>query len=302
MSLIEDYLRAVAILLPAGQREDIIAELRDTILTRIEAREAALGRALTEDETEAELRAVGHPLVVAARYRGGAQQVVGPALYPYWMFAVKVAITVVVALALVRFLGRAFNGVDMATAFGQATGTISSGVITLVGLATIAAWLIERSGARIAYLERWRVKDLRVLDLAAWDLSALGRNTRGRFVSPGLRRSIWRSSPIARGLSEIAIATVFGLWWLGALHFDVVGSWDDLRELGIDPDGLIHTDWAGLKATLLLPGLAYCAGLAALGVLRLARPSAARLLGAMDLAIALWVLAVTAWLWLASPL
>jgi len=192
---------------------------------------------------------------------------------------------------------------DMATAFGRATGSITSGVVTLVGLATIAAWLIERSGARIAYLERWRVKDLKVLDLAAWDLSALRDSARAGSRTPWApRRYFWRSSPTARGLSEIAIAAVLGLWWVGALRFDFVGSWDDLRELGVDPDGLVHTDWASLKAALLPPGLIYCAGLATLGGVRLFRPSAARILGAMDLGIALWVLAVTAWVWLASPL
>src|SRR4051812_42076123 len=87
MDLGEEYLRAVSLLLPQEQAEDIIAELRDTILSRIEAREAELGRPLSEAETEEVLREIGHPLVVAARYREGPQHVVGPALYPYWAFA-----------------------------------------------------------------------------------------------------------------------------------------------------------------------------------------------------------------------
>src|SRR5579875_1893492 len=99
MDLVEDYLHFVALLLPRAQREDIVAELRDTILTRIEAREAELGRKLTPDETEQVLREIGHPLLVAARYREGPQHLVGPALYPYWAFAVKLALTIVAALA-----------------------------------------------------------------------------------------------------------------------------------------------------------------------------------------------------------
>ena len=67
MDLVNEYLRAVAALLPKAQRDDIVAELRDTILTRIEEREADLGRPLTDDEIEAVLREVGHPVVVAAR-------------------------------------------------------------------------------------------------------------------------------------------------------------------------------------------------------------------------------------------
>ena len=94
MNLIEEYLRAVAALLPRGQRDDIVAELRDTILSRKEEREAALGRPLTSDEIEALLREIGHPVVVAARYGEGPQHVVGPMLYPYWLFAVKAVLVI----------------------------------------------------------------------------------------------------------------------------------------------------------------------------------------------------------------
>ena len=71
MDLIDRYLNAVAAQLPQDERADIIAELRDLILSRFEAREEELGRALTDDEKEAILHEIGHPLVVAARYRKG---------------------------------------------------------------------------------------------------------------------------------------------------------------------------------------------------------------------------------------
>jgi hypothetical protein len=67
MDVIERYLEAVAAQLPVEDREDIVAELRDLILSRIEAREEELGRALSDDEKEAILHEIGHPLVVAAR-------------------------------------------------------------------------------------------------------------------------------------------------------------------------------------------------------------------------------------------
>ena len=89
MDMLEDYLRAVSRLLPNAKRDDITAELRDEILTRVEAREEQLGRALTPDETEQLLREIGHAIVVAARYRDEPQYAVGPALYPFWSFAVR---------------------------------------------------------------------------------------------------------------------------------------------------------------------------------------------------------------------
>jgi hypothetical protein len=47
MDLLDRYLAAVAALLPKTQREDIVAELRDTLLNQMEEKEAELGRPLT---------------------------------------------------------------------------------------------------------------------------------------------------------------------------------------------------------------------------------------------------------------
>lgn len=43
MDLLEHYLSAVAAQLDKGQRDDIVAELRDTLLNRFEEKEEALG-------------------------------------------------------------------------------------------------------------------------------------------------------------------------------------------------------------------------------------------------------------------
>jgi hypothetical protein len=173
MDLVNEYLRAVAALLPKAQREDIVAELRDTILTRIEAREADLGRPLTDDEIEAVLREVGHPVVVAARYREGPQHVIGPTLYPYWLFAVKAAIALQVVVAVVVVLIHTVAFGDFGVALGRAIGSSVTGTLVLIGAATCAAWFVERHGARIDYLDKWRVRDLRILEFAAWDLDTL---------------------------------------------------------------------------------------------------------------------------------
>jgi hypothetical protein len=171
MDLVNDYLRAVAALLPRAQRDDIVAELRDTILTRIEEREADLGRPLTDAEIEAVLREVGHPVVIAARYREGPQHVVGPALYPYWLFAVKAALLLQLAIALVVLLARTLAFDDFPNALGRAIGSSITGSLVLIGAATCVAWFIEHRGARIDYLDNWRVRDLRYLEIVAWDFA-----------------------------------------------------------------------------------------------------------------------------------
>ena len=172
MDLVNEYLRAVAALLPKAQRDDIIAELRDTILTRIEEREGDLGRPLTDDEIEAVLREVGHPVVIAARYAEGPQHVVGPTLYPYWLFVVKAAIALQVVVAAVVVVVRTLTWDNVSLALGQAIGSAVTGTLVLIGAATCAAWFIERRGARIDYLDKWRVRDLRYLEMVAWDFAA----------------------------------------------------------------------------------------------------------------------------------
>ncbi|MGZ6037063.1 MAG: HAAS signaling domain-containing protein [Phenylobacterium sp.] len=171
MDLVNEYLRAVAALLPKAQRDDIIAELRDTILTRIEEREGDLGRPLSDDEVEAVLREVGHPVVVAARYAEGPQHVVGPTLYPYWLFAVKAAIVLQVAIALMVIFFRSLAFGDFSWVVGHAVGSAITGTLVLIGVATCAAWFFERRGGRIDYLDNWRVRDLRYLEMVAWNIT-----------------------------------------------------------------------------------------------------------------------------------
>ena len=131
MDMIDRYLNAVAAQLPQDERADIVAELRDLILSRFEAKEEELGRSLTEDEQEAILREIGHPLVVAARYRKGPDSLVGPALFPYWLFGVKAGLLVLLAVQAIGLFVHLISGTDDA---GQAishafNGFISSGLL-----------------------------------------------------------------------------------------------------------------------------------------------------------------------------
>jgi hypothetical protein len=91
MKLLEKYLKSVKMYLPREQREDIINELSENLLSKIEDKEAELGRSLTELEQETILREHGEPMVVASRY-GSTQrcvsfgrQLIGPALYPIYI-------------------------------------------------------------------------------------------------------------------------------------------------------------------------------------------------------------------------
>ena len=84
MEMIDRYLQAVKFALPQAQREDIIKELRDNILSQIEEKESGLGRALNEDEQAELLKKLGSPLGLASRYRK-QQYLIGATMFPiYW--------------------------------------------------------------------------------------------------------------------------------------------------------------------------------------------------------------------------
>ena len=115
MKLLDRYLQAVRALLPKEQRDDILQELSDAILSRMEDQEAELGRPLTEAEQETILKRHGSPMQVAGRYQKDqrsvafGRQLIGPVLFPLYIkiLSLNLAITLVVcAVAAVAFASR----------------------------------------------------------------------------------------------------------------------------------------------------------------------------------------------------
>ena len=60
-----------------------------------------------------------------------------------------------------------------------------TGSATLIGFATAAAWLIERRGIRIDYLDNWRVRDLRAF--TAFEKDGTSSRAPAAFMGPGPR-------------------------------------------------------------------------------------------------------------------
>ncbi len=111
MKLLKSYLKAVKWYLPRGQRNDIINELQENLLSRMEETEARLGRPLTEVEQAAILREHGEPMVVAGRYGANlryvafGRQLIGPMLYPIyiWILWLHWGVTFLVHLYMAIF-------------------------------------------------------------------------------------------------------------------------------------------------------------------------------------------------------
>ncbi|CAN5326860.1 hypothetical protein BH09PSE1_BH09PSE1_08840 [soil metagenome] len=307
MTLIERYLKAVAAQLPKATRDDIVAELRDAIQTRMEDKEEELGRPLSDAEEETVLREFGHPLSVAARYGSGPMHVVGPELYPWWMFGVKVGLMALICITAISAIIRVLIGdVEVGRAIGQAFHSLFSGGVTLIGFATVAGFVIERQKEKPAFLRDWRVKDLGLFELAGLDTDAVSRHVSdaaesGAFGRRGRRMTL---SPTARALGSAAAWTVLLLWWVGFLMISPVRP-QDLAGIGGSAvvDGVDYGDILSRVLTVLYwPGIAYAGCRIVFDLIRAANPGQVRLTALGDLvfgAVQVWLFV---WLWTASPL
>jgi hypothetical protein len=109
MEIVDRYLKSVKSCLPAAQADDIIQELSENISSQIEDMEGELNRPLTEAEIEAILKQHGHPLVVASRYRqeqrsvSFGRQIIGPALFPFYIRVLKFNLGLTSVVLLVIF-------------------------------------------------------------------------------------------------------------------------------------------------------------------------------------------------------
>lgn len=100
MELLDRYLQAVRKHLPWKRQDDIIAELRANLEAQLEDKEAELGRPLNNSEAEAWLKELGNPAQMAARYQP-PRYVIGPALYPTFLYVMRIVWFWAAAVSLV---------------------------------------------------------------------------------------------------------------------------------------------------------------------------------------------------------
>lgn len=255
MDLVERYLAAVGGQLSESQRADVVAELRDLLETKIEDRQAALGRPLTTVEVEGVLREVGHPLVVAAGY-WRFNRLIGPEVFPFYVYTLKaVLLTIFIVQVILAVIGFA-AAPEVFHMLQARVGGLWTSLVTGFAWTTVAFALLDRSRPmQRRLMARWRPKHL----------------------PPPVKRRKGRGSA---GF-EVGVGLVFILWWTGMIRFsDQAGEglqvsmgagwapffWPVLvyavAQLAIDLIDMVRPDWVkasalgGLVVNLCGAGLA----------------------------------------------
>ena len=216
MELIERYLTNVRVLLPVSRREDVTAELRDALMTLRDEQEGELGHPLTQEEDEGLLRDIGHPVLVAAHYQH-QQCLVGPELYPVYIFTLKFVLVIIAVVAVVFGIVTAIASSGAAgAAVGRTLAIASTGAFGAVGAITLIFAALQQRLPQLHFLKNWRARDLprlrslRVVswldDVAAgWIVRVLNGSSASRPVQSvpvpagpaSHRRTVWRLAAAA---------------------------------------------------------------------------------------------------------
>jgi len=198
-TLVEHYLMQLQTFLPAKQREDIAAELRESIRSAVEDRERELGRALADDELNSVLEGFGHPMLVAGRYLP-MQHLIGPDVFPLYWYVLQAV------LIVITVIGGLLAGIALLTEPRAVQAVVQVAVrflwlaLEAAAIVTLVFAVLDQAKARFSFLEKF---DARKITAGIWGVRAAPL------------------SPISRHdtVFEIATLGVLLVWWLEWLVF-----------------------------------------------------------------------------------
>src|SRR5262245_32863405 len=237
--MVERYLQAVRFLLPRKQRDDVGRELSEDLRAQVEEKEAALGRALTEDETAAILRGFGHPAALALRYQP-ARHLIGPEVFPLFVFAVK---SILAALAVVHIV--------LPAGYFIVAGEPSRRVIGLfLRFPGVAFPVLAWTTIAFAVLDTRVVRSAVSGALAGWRAQSL----------PEVRKPVEAVAPPSA--SGLALTAFLSVWWLAGIAYP---------PLVLGP-AAAHVDLGPVFERMYIPIAASAVASVAVGRLRLSHP------------------------------
>jgi hypothetical protein len=156
--LVNRYLQAVGFWLPRAEKQDILAEISEDLHSQIEDHEAELGRALNESEVAEILKQRGRPLLVAAQFLP-QRSLIGPALYPIYVFVLKIVALCYIIPWLLVWIGillyhRAIASFHLGAEL-QSLGTLWTVIFTQFSIITLIFAAIDRASVKAGCISNW---------------------------------------------------------------------------------------------------------------------------------------------------
>lgn len=164
MELIDRYLQAVKFWLPKNQKQDIIAELSEDLRSQVEDREAELGRQLNESEVAEMLKQRGRPVVVANQFRP-QQQLIGPVLFPIYVFVLKIVagfylLPWVLVWIMIAIYRPPHPGLNLLSTIGSFWTSFWPMTLSMIGSVTVIFAILERAQQKSRFMEKWDPRKL----------------------------------------------------------------------------------------------------------------------------------------------
>ena len=208
MELIERYLQALKFALPAKQRDDIIKELRDSILSQVEEKEAEVGHPLTEDDQVALLKKLGSPIHLASRYRK-QQHMIGATMFPIYWKVLKASLGLAFLVLIIASVATAAAGKTLMESLGVLFRYPSVALMTFAWI-TLVFSALEFFGGRLQLKDTWDPRKL-----------------------PPLVKESPRKSQFEL-IAQLLIQAIFSVWWLVGLHYQylILGPGIAFLQLG----------------------------------------------------------------------
>ena len=208
MEYIDRYLQSVKSALPKRQQDDVVRELTDEVLSRVEEKEEALGRPLTEDEQVALLKQLGHPWLLASRYRKH-RYLIDPSLFAIYWIVLRLILVVVFFAMTIGAVAQAATGQGFGVAL-KIFFEYPMAALKVFALVTLVFVVLDIVQAKLNFFEKWDPRSLPKLSK-----SPKCTSTRDSIVG-------------------MVVAGVFGVWWLVALkhQFWLFGPAESIIQLG----------------------------------------------------------------------
>ncbi|MEA3327363.1 MAG: permease prefix domain 1-containing protein [Chloroflexota bacterium] len=148
MKLLKLYLEEIRNYLPAKNREDILKEIRSTLMDMIEDQNPNPGQDPDEEAIRAALKAFGAPRKVAQQY-ADRNYLIGPRMFPIYLQVLKIVLIVVSGLnvlgVIVSLVSQSGIDAGVFETSMEVLGGLFSSLFTAFGIVTLSFAGIERT-------------------------------------------------------------------------------------------------------------------------------------------------------------